>query len=124
MSISRTACLKNYGKTEEDEKYFICVDGKYDGYITSGPAKTLQKVAEASSLSIYGQPSDSISSSLVSSQSGYSNGIFEVKEVWTVSLRNKKNGASIALQVEIVERESDKALNESASIKFKIVARD
>lgn len=39
VTVKRNACLAYGGHVSDDDKrYFICTDGKYDGYITSGPA--------------------------------------------------------------------------------------
>lgn len=37
--VKRDACLSFGGYIEEDKRYFVCTDGKYDGYITQGPAE-------------------------------------------------------------------------------------
>ncbi|HEY8280769.1 MAG TPA: hypothetical protein VIH99_14155, partial [Bdellovibrionota bacterium] len=33
-----SACLKQGGRVITDRRYFVCEGGRYDGYITSGPA--------------------------------------------------------------------------------------
>lgn len=39
VTVKRTACLAYGGHvTDDDKRYFMCADGKYDGYITAGPA--------------------------------------------------------------------------------------
>jgi len=35
--VKRGACLAYGGHVTTDKRYFICEDGKYDGYMTSGP---------------------------------------------------------------------------------------
>jgi hypothetical protein len=42
--VKRHACLKLGGTvTDGDRRYFICDGGKYDGYITPGPATNCQE---------------------------------------------------------------------------------
>lgn len=39
VTVKRSACLAYGGHvTDDDKRYFICTDGKYNGYITAGPA--------------------------------------------------------------------------------------
>ncbi len=43
VMVKRAACLGHGGAvTEEDKRYFLCEGGKYDGYITSGPAEDME----------------------------------------------------------------------------------